>query len=522
MINFNRNYLLLILLVIITFTDSITAQDTTKSLAFKNNKPDRRTTFFYQPDLAYQIWQQFNLIREANKGDALAQHELGLRYLLGDGFDADTVQGAFWIKKAADQNLSAAKFNYGILLINGWGTEWNPFEAYKCFMEAANSGMEQAQYIFGILHTDNLIVKRNWNKAYYWVKKAADSGFEEAKKILPDLEDKIPLAAKDSLLVFNESDTSASDISLKNNSLTSSIGLVFIDFDLIADSIRTVSEKDLLTDLLNSGNDKLADTLGIKGKEDSVAVYDSLRLEELNRFADAGSPEALTLLGRYYETGFIYEKNLLTAAMYYIKAVRMDSPRAPFFLWEMLKAENFRSMLAQGVKEENTNAMFVWYGLNILGLDNQITEQDAMNLLIKAAALNHIPSLVELGLDFYTGRNVIQNHDEAIKTWRQALALGSIEAEVRIETAKIFGYLQVDNLNTSIQKLKTASESGSVLAQVTLGYCSENGIGMKRSIAEAVKYYRFAAQRGSRYAYRELKRLYDSLRPTETQFVTEE
>jgi TPR repeat protein len=389
-------------------------------------------------------------------------------------------------------------------------------------MDAANSGMPQAEYIFGILHSDNLIVKRDWNKAYYWVKKAADGGFDEAKKILPELEEKVPLASTDSLSVFANTDSLKSNSDLKNNSLTSSIGLVYIDFDLIADSVRTVSDKDLLTDLLNTGNDKLADTLGIKSNKDSVAVYDSLRLEELNRFADAGSPEALTLLGRYYETGFIYKKNLITAAMFYIRAVRMDSPRAPFFLWEMLKRENFYSLLQQQAKDENTDAMFAWYGLNILGLDNQITTQDAMNLLIKAASMNHIPSLVELGLNYYTGRNVVQNYDEAVKIWQQAFTLGSTEAEVRIETAKIFGYLQTENISTAVQKLKTSAEYGSVLAQVTLAYCSENGLGMRRSLADAVKYYRFAAQRGSRYAYRELKRLYDSLRPADNQFVTEE
>ncbi len=497
------------------------SQDTTKSLAFKNNKPERRTSFFYQPDLAYQIWQQFTLMREANNGDALAQHELGLRYLLGDGFDADTIQGAYWIKKAADQNLMAAKFNYGILLINGWGTEWNPFEAFKCFSEAANSGMDQAQYIFGLLHADNLIVKRNWNKAYYWVKKAADSGFEEAQNILPELEDKVPLASNDSLNIFNIPDTTISQDD-KTKSLTSSIGLVYIDFDLIADTIRSVSDKELLTDLLNTGNDILADTLGIKTKDDSVAVYDSLRLEVLNNFANTGSPEALTLLGRFYETGFIYEKNLVTAAMYYLRAVRMDSPRAPFLLWELIRNENFNSMLQQYVREENTDAMYVWYGLNNLGLDNQITAEDAINLLLKAASKNHIPSLVELGLNYYTGRNVVQNHEAAVRNWTQALKLGSKEAEVRIETAKIFVYIDSPDPVSSTRRLKSLSEEGSVLAQVTLAYCSEKGIGMKKSEAEAVKYYRYAAQRGSRYAYRELKRLYDSIRPTESQFVTED
>ena len=102
------------------------AQDTTQSLAFKNKRPQQNSPYFYRPDLAYQIWQKFRLTQEANAGDPLAQHELGLRFLLGEGVPADTSQAVFWIKKAADQNLTSAKYNYAILLINGIGIQWDP------------------------------------------------------------------------------------------------------------------------------------------------------------------------------------------------------------------------------------------------------------------------------------------------------------------------------------------------------------------------------------------------------------
>jgi uncharacterized protein len=138
-----KNFQLFSVLVLILFLfNEGFAQDTTSSLAFKKNRPRTvRGGFFYQPDLAYQMWQQFNLTREANSGNVLAQHELGLRYLLGEGIAADTIKGAYWIHKAAEKGLTAASFNYGILLINGWGVNWNPFAAYKYFLDAANDGM---------------------------------------------------------------------------------------------------------------------------------------------------------------------------------------------------------------------------------------------------------------------------------------------------------------------------------------------------------------------------------------------
>ena len=166
--------LVLLLISLLLIPAKLEGQDTTKSLAFKNNRPYRNNPYFYQPDLSYQILQQFKLVQIANSGDPLAQHELGLRLLTGEGIAADTATAVYWIKKAASQKLTSAMYNYGIMLINGWGTEWNPFAAYQNFLLAAEAGMNQAQYVVGILHTDNLIVKRDWNKAYYWIKKSAD------------------------------------------------------------------------------------------------------------------------------------------------------------------------------------------------------------------------------------------------------------------------------------------------------------------------------------------------------------
>jgi hypothetical protein len=45
------------------------------------------------------------------------------------------------------------------------------------------------------------------------------------------------------------------------------------------------------------------------------------------------------------------------------------------------------------------------------------------------------------------------------------------------------------------------------------------GLGTKQTIPEAVENLRMAAQRGSRFAYEELKRLYDERRPTDLEFI---
>ena len=195
-----KHILYLLLLLSLFFSSIIFAQDTTESLAFKNKRPTQKAPYFYRPDLAYQIWQKFKLTQEANAGDPLAQHELGLRYLLGEGMPADTTQAVYWIKKAADQNLTSAKYNYAILLFNGIGVPWDPFAAFKLLKSAADDGMVQAQYVVGILYTDNLTIRRDFNLAYYWIKKAAENEYEPAKEIISEIEPRTSKTIVDSLL----------------------------------------------------------------------------------------------------------------------------------------------------------------------------------------------------------------------------------------------------------------------------------------------------------------------------------
>ena len=335
-------------ILLISSFSNIRAQDTTSSLAFKKNRPDNRVYFYYHPDLSYQLWQQFNLRKEANAGNALAEHELGLRYILGEGFPADTVQAAYWIQKAAEQNLPGACYNYGILLNNGWGVPWNPFLAFKYFLIAAHNSMPQAEYMIGISYTDNLLVERNWSEAYYWIKKSAEDGFKPAKETLANFIKNIPLSKIDTTInEVNQQDSSGKtfagtqnlhtnssvDPKLNNqSSITSSNNLVFIDFSTVTDSIKEIPNQLLLQDLLHEGNDTLASALHLTEKKDTTFNFNSSDVKLLIKFAEAGSPEALTLLGRMYELGIYFPKDLIRASDYYIRAMKLDSPRSPFFL----------------------------------------------------------------------------------------------------------------------------------------------------------------------------------------------
>ena len=497
-------------------TIEIPAQDTASSLAFKNYRPRRNTNLFYQPDLAYQMWQQFKLIQEANEGDPFAMHELGIRYLLGEGSIADTVKAAYWIGKAAEKRLTAAEYNYAILLNNGWGVKWSPFKAYEYFKDAAYSGMPQAEYVYGILNTNDFIVRRNWDSAYTWVKKASDDGNVNAKEIVKELKKRVSPDYFDSTKANSPGDRSKYAESDEKTRIASNLGLVFIDFSSSSDSIPVITDKQIITSLWLNGSKALTDSLGIKNKDDSLLT--NLKAEGipyLTQSAETGNPEALTLLGRLYQKGIFFKKDILTASKYYLRATRLDSPIAPEILWYMIKSEDYFTNLKKLVDENNSDAMYVWYELYIQGFDKQFTEADAFNLLNKAANANNLQAIVELGFSYFTGKFVKIDKRKAISLWETAQKLGSVEASVRIATAKLLGQVSSDNFDTTkyLNILNVADNLGSVLAQVSLAYCYENGIGINKNTPDAVKLYRLATQRGNRYAYEQLKKMYDAVKP---------
>jgi hypothetical protein len=162
--------------------------------------------------------------------------------------------------------------------------------------------------------------------------------------------------------------------------------------------------------------------------------------------------------------------------------------------------------------------MFTLYGLFTLGLFNQISKEEADRFLKDAARLNHLPSIIELANNYYNGKSKNGNVSTGLDMWKQAALSGSLQAKIRLAAANVFDAISVESIDKSIQTLKEASKLGSVLAQISLAYCYENGIGVSVNKSEAVKYYRLTAQRGNEFGYEELKRIYDDIRPNETRF----
>lgn len=467
----------------------------------------QKNPFHLKPEHQMEdLWDGFMLVKQANSGDPVAQHQLGLRYLTGQGFPRDTVTAALWIRRAAEQNLMTARYNYGILLNGGLGVGWNPYEAYRNFRYAAEHGLMEGQFVYGLLMTDNLAVPRNYHEAYRWIRMAADSGYAPAQEVIAEFR-KRGISTGDTSGAAGERAPRSQAPPVQTKSV---VQPVFLDFT--ADSLPVPDEKTLIREVLEEDSSYLRNSLTAGHGEKP----DSLTRESLLASAETGNPEALTVVGLLYQEGRGIRKNLIEATVCYLRAIRLNSPRAPQLLWKMIQHDEYYPLLKARIQENDPAAEYAWAGLARYELDHQLLESQALELLRRAAGQNYTQALLELGLCYYTGRWTGKNRDSALGYFRLAARSGDREALLRLAAVSIFTSAVPDSL--SLATVWDALTHGSVLAQEVLGYCYQHGIGVPKSKPEAVQYYRKAAQRGSVAAYNALRGFYDEIRPGDPEF----
>ena len=486
------------------------------SLAYKQRRFYMPLFSIYVPDYSYRFQEAFYLVQKANSGDALAQHELGIRYIVGEGFPKDTVKSCYWIRRAAEQGLPVACYNLAIFLNNGWGTVWNPFEAFKYFQIGAINGMPDAEFVLGVLFTENLVVPKNLDSAYYWINKSAGKGFASAIDALKKLPAKGSGADTVNTRTVAQGKTKQSKPSAAKATSLTALNFDFINFN--ADSTVVPSDSLIFYELMSSSNNDIKENIGFTSFDSlKTKSIDSL-IRMITESANSGSPEANTFLGRFYEKGTFYKKDLVKAGLYYLRAFRLESSIAGYFLSKLMTTKEFENELQKRVAAKDADAYFVFATLNSIGYSSSMTAFELINYLQLAAQKNHIGALIELGQCYFLGRPIERDTAKAFMCWNTAAALGSDEAILRNVMAHLL--LNRERPGTvTIEFLQSEESKGSILAQLILAYMYEAGIGVPTDTQESVQLYRKAAYRGSRTAYSSLKRVYDEMRPADPAFT---
>jgi TPR repeat protein len=126
---------------------------------------------------ALKIWRPL-----AESGDALAQYSLGKHFETGGGGEApDLREAARWYELAAQQDMSAAQNNLGLMFAQGRGVPRDPARAAQLWSRSANANNPMAQYNLGLAYFRGDGIGQDQIEAAVWFHMAAAAGLGEAQ-----------------------------------------------------------------------------------------------------------------------------------------------------------------------------------------------------------------------------------------------------------------------------------------------------------------------------------------------------
>lgn len=113
----------------------------------------------------------------AERGNADAQFELGIRYLGGEGMPKDEKKAAEWLMKAADQEKLEAMNALGTMHEEGVGVPKDEKKAFEWYEKAAKYGFPLAQQNLSQCYEMGRGVEKNQAEANKWLERAAHQEF---------------------------------------------------------------------------------------------------------------------------------------------------------------------------------------------------------------------------------------------------------------------------------------------------------------------------------------------------------
>ena len=137
----------------------------------------------------YALDQDYcSMVKEAaERGDAMAQFNLGAMYFMDYGVPEDSAMAVKWYRKAAEQGHVEAHYHLVLMYENGEGVAQDHVEAVKWYRKAAEQGNSSAQYKLGHKYAHGYGVPKDGVEAVKWYRKAAEQGHAYAQYPLGDM-----------------------------------------------------------------------------------------------------------------------------------------------------------------------------------------------------------------------------------------------------------------------------------------------------------------------------------------------
>ena len=109
----------------------------------------------------------------AQSGDAVAQLELGERYMAGEGLTKDVGQGLKWMKASSDNGYFRAHRRFAMFYDDVLGAGADVSISCVYHYRAAYAGSADSQYLVGMRLRDGIGLRRDIVEAYAWLRLAS-------------------------------------------------------------------------------------------------------------------------------------------------------------------------------------------------------------------------------------------------------------------------------------------------------------------------------------------------------------
>lgn len=126
-----------------------------------------------------------SLTKKAESGDVIAQYELGAVFATGFLDSEDLTQAFQWYMKAANQGHLEAKWNVGLMLVNGEGVAVDLKEGLRLIELAANENCYGACLFLSDAYRSSLYgMSKDNGKSNYWRKQAEEHAEINTAKVV--------------------------------------------------------------------------------------------------------------------------------------------------------------------------------------------------------------------------------------------------------------------------------------------------------------------------------------------------
>lgn len=438
-------------------------------------------------------------------------------------FDAANYEKAVkYFLVAADQGSISAQSSLGVCYFNGYGVKQDYAEAVKYFRLAADQGNSEALYMLGSCYENGYGVQKNEEEASNYYRLAAEKGHAGAAEKMKALDADQAEAWFDlGKMYYDEQNY---EKALKNFSLAADLkssdaqyylGLCYENgFGAVQDYAEAAKYYRLSADQGNSDAQYrlgiyYAGGMGVEQDFDEAVKYYRMA-------ADQGNSDAQAILGACYETGLMgVKKDEAEAIKYYqlaadqghkdaaerIRALENDETKAWFESGKQYFDKNnygealkyFRQAADQGNRDAQYYLGICYY--NGYGVERDYSE--AVKYFHLAADQGHAEGQCRLGICYYFANGIEQDYEEAVKYLRLSADQGNTEAMSSLGFIYFFG--KEENTEEGLKYFQlAAAQNGDAAgrAQVRLGWCYQNGVGVKKDLQKALEYYQLALGNG--------------------------